>query len=427
MSRFTRRTFLGASLVGATALTAGCGRPAQSDSGQESSNEPEPISDGKATGTLTVWTMSNYFEDVIAGFKKENPDVTVNVTQLPWQRAHDKFTAAIAAGTAPDVAQVGTTWMGEFASLDALEVTPTEIDLSKYFEGSVASLTVAEKKYGIPLYTDTRSVFYRKDLAEKAGYSEVPSGWADFQEFIEAIQNKAGAKWGIMLPPGGKSSYQRVLPFAWSNGGRLLDEDGSAYTFDAPEVVEAIEYYQSYFDGGLADKTPSLEALQQNFVSGKVPVFLSGAYDMANIEDLGGAGFADKYGIALIPSDQESRSFLGGANACVFRSTKNRDAAWKLIEYLGRPETQVNWYSHSKELPAATQSWQDPLLADNTKLRVFNKQLESAVPPPPLPTWNQVASVFDSTMAQVCRESLDPAKAMANVQAEAEAVGTGLE
>ena len=39
--------------------------------------------------------------ELITGFEEENPDVTVEVTPVPWDSAHDKFTSAIAAGTAP--------------------------------------------------------------------------------------------------------------------------------------------------------------------------------------------------------------------------------------------------------------------------------------------------------------------------------------
>ena len=63
-------------------------------------------------------------------FESANPGAKVNVTAIPWDAAHDKFTTAITAGKTPDAAMVGTTWMGEFAGLGALDPTPPSFDKS---------------------------------------------------------------------------------------------------------------------------------------------------------------------------------------------------------------------------------------------------------------------------------------------------------
>ena len=60
-------------------------------------------------------------------FESANPGAKVNVTAIPWDAAHDKFTTAITAGKTPDAAMVGTTWMGEFAGLGALDPTPAVV------------------------------------------------------------------------------------------------------------------------------------------------------------------------------------------------------------------------------------------------------------------------------------------------------------
>jgi len=66
---------------------------------------------------------------LIEQFQQTNPGVKVTVTPIPWDAAHNKFTTAITAQTLPDAAMVGTTWMGEFADLGALDPTPQGISL----------------------------------------------------------------------------------------------------------------------------------------------------------------------------------------------------------------------------------------------------------------------------------------------------------
>jgi ABC-type glycerol-3-phosphate transport system substrate-binding protein len=45
------------------------------------------------------------------------------------------------------------------------------------------------------------------------------------------------------------------MPFAWQNGVEL--SDGESWTLDTPEMTEALEYYASFFEEGLAPSTPT--------------------------------------------------------------------------------------------------------------------------------------------------------------------------
>ena len=148
--------------------------------------------------------------DLLKDFQAANPDVKITVTPIPWDAAHDKFTSAISAQKTPDVAMIGTTCMGEFAGLDALEPTPASIDKSKFLAGAQATTEVGGTSFGIPWHVETRLVYYRTDLAEKAGFSTPPTDWDGLEAMAKAIRDKAGAKWGINLQPGGTDSWQTV-------------------------------------------------------------------------------------------------------------------------------------------------------------------------------------------------------------------------
>ncbi len=414
--------------VAATAmLVSGCGRAAD---GPSTANEAgQDVSDGPATGTITVWAMGAEGEklpELTKEFEAANPDVTVDVTAVPWDSAHDKFTTAITAGETPDVAMVGTTWMGEFAGLGALDPTPSTIDPGSFFDGAWSTTEVDGTSYGVPWYVETRLVYYRTDLAEQAGWTEPPSDWEGLHQMASDMQSKAGATWGIGLQAGGQGSWQSVLPFAWSNGAELTTEDGSGYQFDSPQMAEAVEYYQSYFTDGIADPaaqaTPTTEP---DFVSGKVPMFISGPWMMSAVETVGGEGFADKYSVMPMPEKETSASFVGGSNLAVFKDSENRDSAWKLVQWLSDPEVQAKWYGLSTDLPAATAAWDDPALSEDEKLSTFGTQLETAKAPPSFPTWEQVVTGFDTELAKVTRNGEDVGAALQTVQKQAESIGTG--
>jgi multiple sugar transport system substrate-binding protein len=414
-----------ATLATAALALSACGR---STGAAASNDQAKDVSSGKANGTITVWAMGaegDKLPTLAKQFESANPGAKVNVTAIPWDAAHDKFTTAITAGKTPDAAMVGTTWMGEFAGLGALDPTPPSFDKSQFFPGAQKTTEVDGTSYGIPWYVETRLVYYRTDLAKKAGYTTPPKDWAGLKAMAKAMQDKAGAKWGIGLQAGATGSWQSIMPFAWSNGASL-SKDGKSYSFDTPEMQEAVKYYQSFFTEGISDKAaPATPTTEPDFVSGKVPMFISGPWEMSAVEKVGGKGFKDKYSVAVMPTKKTSSSFVGGSDFAVFKDSKQRDTAWKFVKFLSDPKTQAEWYQQSTDLPSVTSAWKDPSISADTKLAKFGEQLKTAQAPPSFPTWEQVVAQFDSEMEKVTKQGSDPAAALKSVQAQAQSIGTG--
>jgi len=407
-------------------LLTACGRDADTTASPEAARTIEA---GPATGTVTVWAQGAEAEGLPAlleEFESANPDVTVEVTAIPWDAAHSKYQTAIAGGTTPDVAQMGTTWMGDFS--DAFDPTPEQIDTSAFFPGSVDSTEVDGTSYGVPWYVVTQVVFYRSDLAAEAGYTTFPTSWDDFKAMAAAMQTEAGAEYGIQLPPGGADSLQQAaLNFVWSNGADLMNEEGTEWTLDTPEMVEALEYYQSFFTDGIADANLSTAAgaAESAFVSGEAPMLIGGPATMGELEQAGGAEFVDQYSVATLPTQESATSFVGGSNMVVFKESENHDAAWKLIRWLSQPEVQVRWYEATGVLPAAQSAWRNPSLAGDEKLAVFGEQLEDTNSPPSVPTWTQVSAAGDTQLEQIVKADKEPAEAMQELQATADSLGLG--
>jgi multiple sugar transport system substrate-binding protein len=406
----------------ALSVISACGR----GSGSEDTTA-RAVGGGKATGDITVWAMGTEGEKLAAfakQFTAENPDAKVNVTAVPWDAAHQKIASAIAAKQTPDVSMIGTTDQGEFAKTGALDPTPADLfKKADYFPGAWDTTVVDGTSFAVPWYVETRGVYYRKDLAAKAGFPDGPKSWDDLKAMAKAMQTKAGAKWGINLQPGKTGSWQSVLPFAWSAGADIAA--GGKYTFDTPEMTAGLAYYQSFFKEKIAPTDLAQGALEPAFVKGQIGAFMSGPWHVGILADQGGPSFKDKYAVAPMPADKSSTSFIGGSNFAVFKNAKNRDAAWKFLAWLSQPQIQVKWYQTVSDLPAVQSAWNDPALASDPTLKVFGVQLKSAKAPPAYPTWNQVAATFDTEVEKVCVAGEDPGTAMKNVQNQASSIGTG--
>jgi len=375
-----RSTFL-AAVAATLVLLAGCGGDDGSSSG---------TGDGKASGEVTVWAMGTEGEKlgVLAKeFMAANPDIKVKVTPIAWDVAHDKLITAVAGNKTPDISQMGTTWMGEFAQTGSLEPVPDDIDTSQFFEGARDTAVVDGTTYGVPWYVETRLLYYRSDLAKKAGVTP-PETWDDLKAAARAMKEKAGAKYGISLAP---NNWQEFLPFVWQNGGDVIEDN--EMTFDTPEVVEALDFYKSFFADGLtADSVPEGFDVTQGFIAGTHPMFFSGPWHMSLIEEQGGAKLKGKWDIAPMPEKETGTSFVGGSDLVVFNGSGNKEAAWAFVKYLLKPDVQRKWYETVSDLPAVQSAWDQGELANDPHLQLFGEQLKDAKSPPPIAKWEQIAS-----------------------------------
>jgi len=403
---------------------AACGRGDEADAsdGGAASQAPE-VDTGAASGEIDVWAMGTEGENlgVLAeSFMADNPDITVTVTPVPWDAAHDRIVNAIAGGEVPDVTMVGTTWMGEFAALGGLDPTPSNIDGSEFFEGAWNTTVVDGTSYAVPWYVETRLLYYRTDLAEEGGVTEAPATWDDLKALAEGIQS-AGAEYGINLQPGGTGSWQTFMPFFWQAGGEILGEDG-AFTLDGEPCVEALTFYDSFFEEGLTAPAAADVPVEGEFANGNVGSFVSGPWMIGIVTDAGAD--PETWTVAHQPTEEAGTSFVGGANLAVLSDADNKEAGWAFIEYLSQPEVQVTWYDTVSDLPSVQSAWDDEALSGDALLSAFGDQLSDAKAPPSIATWEEVAAEIDTVIEQVTVGDMAPEEGCTAMQETASSIGT---
>ncbi len=376
------------------------------------------------SGTLTVWAMGNEGTKLTVladAFTKANPGVKVNVTPVAWSEAVTKLQTAIAGNSTPDVSQMGTDMMGQFGATGAFEPVPSTIDKSAYFYSAWNTNIVNGVVSGVPWYVETRLLYYRTDIATKAGITAAPATWDDLKAMAKAMQSTGGAKYGISL---GTKNWQEYFPFLWSNGGDVVDASGKP-TLNSPQAVEALTFYDSFFKEGLTPKSvPEGFDITPAFVKGDNPMFFSGPWHIGLIATAGGAGFKDKWAVAPMPMKASATSFLGGSNLVVYKNSKNKDAAWAFVKFLSDPKTQALWYTTVTDLPAVQSAWDDSAVKGDPNVALFGTQLKTTKAQPVSATWSELASKINDTLEKMTTGGLEPQAAADQMQKDAEAIGT---
>lgn len=366
-----------------------------------------------APTTIRVWAMGEEglnLEKLIPAFERENPDIRVEIMQIPWALAYDKMITAVAGGTTPDVTQIGTTWMAPFAAMGALAPLNEFIERSAvlsaddFFPGSWGTAVVEGVIYGIPWYVDVRVLYYRTDLLQEAGFDRPPATWDELRVVGKALADIGD--FGMGLSP----HWQEFLPFVWQAGGDLLDEAMEEPLVTEPEFVEALEFFVSLFRDGIAPLGIGEVDLFHAFATGFFPMYFSGPWMVelirARTPEIDGL-----WSIAPMPRQAAGTSFIGGANFAIFEGTRNKEAAWRFLEFMGRAETQVEWYRILRGLPAVKAAWEDPLLMEEPIMAVFHAQLLDAKSPPAHPGWEEIARALMTRVEEAIHEITSPAEA----------------
>jgi multiple sugar transport system substrate-binding protein len=109
-----------------------------------------------------------------------------------------------------------------------------------------------------------------------------------------------------------------------------------------------------------------------------------------------------KWSVALCPLKRSRTSFVGGCNFVIFRGSKNKEAAWRFVEFMSDPNTQLEWFRISGCLPSVKQSWDADDLAGNAMMAVFRGQLDDARAPENVPQWAQIEAAIQRRVQEAC-------------------------
>jgi multiple sugar transport system substrate-binding protein len=380
------------------------------------------------TTTLTFWGMGREGEvvgELIAAWDAERPDVQVNVQQIPWSAAHEKLLTAHVGRATPDLAQLGNTWVPEFAALRALApldervAASTIVARGNHFPGIWDTNVIDGTLYGVPWYVDTRVIFYRRDLLAAAGYDTMPRTWTAWRGALAAVARKGGpGHYGILLP---LNEWTQPVILGLQAGSGLLAESDTRAAFAQPAFAGAFDFYLGLFRDGLAPPVANNEVanLYQEFARGTFAMYISGPWNLGEFRRRLPAELQDAWATAPLPgpdggasTGQPGVSLAGGASLVVFAGSKHQDRAWELVEYLSAPAQQRRFFELTGDLPAHRAVWADSALSGDERTRAFATQLEHVVPTPKIPEWEQIANRVWVAAEQAIRGSHTPAQAL---------------
>jgi len=248
--------------------------------------------------------------------------------------------------------------------------------------------------YGVPWYVDTRVVFYRTDVLARAGYHTMPTTWAEWRTAMEAVKRTVGKdRYAIFLPT---NEFMQAMVFGMQNGSPMLADHDTRGAFQDSTFRRAFAFYLDLFRSGLAPPMGNndIANVYQEFERGTFAMYITGPWNLGEFRRRLPESLQSSWSTAPLPGPSgpaSGISIAGGSSLVLFRGSKHPDEAWRLIEFLSRPEQQVRFYQLTGDLPARREAWTDTSLTRDATIRAFWEQLQRVKSQPKIPEWELIS------------------------------------
>lgn len=386
-----------------------------------------------AGATLNVIVMTNPQSEKLKQvylspeFAK-NTGVKVNINQFSWDENRPKVLADFNTKTGGfDLLYLDVSWLAEYAELgilsplegfqenksladpafDVPDFHPKLMDIVARWKG---------KLYTLPYASDAAHLIYRKDLFEdpkevdtfKAKHGRElrpPETFDEFRvvaEFFTRDTDNDGKVDLFGTTTAGKAGsfiWNRWRQYLYAFGGDVVDETYKP-TFNTPQSIESMEFYRSlrkFMPPGAPSMTGG-EAVKV-FTDGRAAMMIEWS---AYAPQLGESSIASKLGWMGMPKQKREASGNAGDSLGVYSLSKQRDAAYKLLEWLLGKEGMRTTASLGVT-PGRLSLLKDPeLQAKWPHLKSFLSTYDSrtVVPDPKTVYWDKMREIIGTAVSE---------------------------
>jgi multiple sugar transport system substrate-binding protein len=362
----------------------------------------------------------NAYKTVIRAFEEREPDIDVQLVEASDREdLIARLSTSLAGGSPPDLFLMNYRFYGQFAARDVLEPLEAYVEdsdafaLDDFFMQAVDAFRWDGQATCLPQNISSLVVYYNRDLFKQFGVPEPTDDMAWSQFVFRAQQLTRDTNGAVVvgadpdLPPqpntapaaiyglGVEPTLIRIAPFLWSNRGELVDDDENPtrFTLDSPESKLALqEFFALRTVYGVVPPDVEVEAEddETRFLNGRLGMFLDSRRAVPALRE--GAEF--DWDVAALPTHQDEASILHADAYCMTKASKEKDAAWRFVEYALGPEGARVIAETGRTVPSLREvAESDAFLAPSQKPRnsqVFLDAVATIRNVPALSTWPEI-------------------------------------
>jgi multiple sugar transport system substrate-binding protein len=422
--KLSRRHFLQiAGVATGAAVLAGCPAPAPQAGAPAAGGEAAaPAGDVKV---LEAWSrMTGIGEESMRAIIDEyNATNTVGakveyvyIAVTEGSQADEKLLTAIAGGTPPPLHRADRFTVPQFAHqgffTDITEFAETAgVTEADYYPFAWQETVYKGGIYALSHNTDTRGLWYNKDIFEEAGLDPEapPTNLDELKAATEALTVRDAN--GRITRYGLNPLYDQAWLYTWgfAFGGEFQDPETLRITFSAPENIASMEFVKGFVDEiGVEDLNAMISACMGTacadandyFWTGQAAMTVSGNWKVAQSKrfkpDV-------NYGAVPMPGPDgpaPHASWCGGWSWAIPMGYEDVATAFDAASYFCGTDGQLKFCKDNYQIPTNIAASEDPFFREDPLHAMFMDLLPVSHTRPPIPLgsrlWDMQVNAFRS-------------------------------
>jgi len=398
-------------------LSAGCNSGEPSTARQP--GEPERI-------VVEFWHALSQahlgvIEEFAQEFETENPGIAIQpIYQGQYNQLKLNLNNALSANSPPAVALMYEGWTSEFIENGRLAPLQDFIDkdaesaevekmVQDIFPGFLANNMRDGRLVSLPFNKSTFIVYYNKERLAKAGYDELPDTLEGVVEAIGKMTERDSKGAVTFFGCGVRATLEPFTTLLFARGGGYMKGEGENLVFvNTPEAREALGMLRKLMvEDGVAFVDPGY--LSGPFGSERIGLYFDTSAGLPfALKDAAGK-FTVGTASLPAPAGVDPLYLSQGTNIGIFEgvSEAQREAAYKFLKFLMRPENTSRWAAKTGYLPvrraALEQTELKEYIAANPHYQTCLNQLERLGFEPTVSYWEQVRGELGEELERVYR------------------------
>ncbi len=213
---------------------------------------------------ITAWAWDKNFnvaalEEAKRIYLEKNPgtELEIEIVEYAQKDVIQKLNTGLSSGSTdglPNIVLIEDyraqmflkSYPGSFSDLSSIT------DPKKFADYKLEFMTDGDKIYGVPFDNGCAVLYYRRDLIEKAGYTDEDMQDLTWEEYIE-LGKKLKEKTGVKLLTLDPNDVAQIRMIIQSAGKWYIKEDGTPNLKDNETLKEAVRIYMELLNSGNAE------------------------------------------------------------------------------------------------------------------------------------------------------------------------------
>ncbi|MBV7335179.1 sugar ABC transporter substrate-binding protein [Chloroflexi bacterium TSY] len=351
------------------------------------------------------------FEDVIAKFEAEHPNIKIDYLNFTGN-IEDMVKTQGVGGNLPDVWYARTYVTADYASKgwtlnlsDLIE--RDDVDVDDFWPAQTAQDSWQGDLYSLPYDFSNVGVAYNKTMFDEMGIPYPTNDWtleemAEIAEqFVQKDEDGKITRWGLNIFPWGWP----WLGILQSNGGQVFNEDQSKCIINSPENLATIEFFQGMRERGIFPESGATPEGIEPFSNGLIAMTFMGSWATQWRRDLIGDQF--EWDVVKFPYGSTGHRGItpaGGAWA-IASTSEHIEESWTWIKFLTSTESTNTLISdHTRSIPGRKSSvprWTEVASSgelDPKSVHVFAEMMDEAYELTYPAYWNDYQTAWSNLM-----------------------------